>query len=247
MSLSNKIKYILFFNHAMLLVGVIFASHWWFLLSVVGWLAFGKIGGEIGLHRYLSHKSFVTVPWKARTMAILGIFNCFGSPWLWAGLHRKHHAKSDTVQDPLIPENRWRVWRKWNPMHVELKYCVDLFRDRDLKFIHTHYFKILLGVYFGLACIDWRIPVFLISISSVMSFYTLSLVNGLCHRYGYRNFNTSDKSTNLTWVNAISLGSGLHNNHHHAPSAYTTKVLPEEWDMIGWFIHRFLAVTVRPK
>jgi stearoyl-CoA desaturase (delta-9 desaturase) len=245
MTLANKIKSILIFNHVALILGLVFASPWWLLLTIAGWIAFGKFGGEIGLHRYLSHKSFTMAPWKARLLLILGIFNCFGSPLLWAGTHRKHHAKSDTIDDPIGPKHRMRLWTKWNPPPTEIKYSRDLVRNMDIGFIHRHYFKLLLCTYVVLVLIDWRIPVFLISISSVMSFHTLSLVNGLCHQYGYRNFETADSSTNLTWVNAISLGSGLHNNHHHAPNAWTTKVLPGEWDLMGWFIYHFLMVRAK--
>jgi len=237
MNTEYKIKLIILFNHIALIIGIIYASPIWLLLTFIGWIAFGKLGGEVGLHRYFSHKSFKTSIWKERMLLVLGIFNCFGSPIMWVGVHRKHHIKSDTDEDPHGNQAIWRVWLTfWKPFNIEMKYFADLLRDNWQKNIHKHYFKILIGTYIILALVDWRIPVFLISISSVISFHSAGMVNSLCHKYGYRNFDTKDTSTNNTWVNYITLGSGLHNNHHAAPTSWTTKTKPSEIDFSGWLV-----------
>ena len=62
------------------------------------------------------------------------------------------------------------------------------------------------------------------------------------HKWGYRNFETSDKSTNNWWVNDLTLGSGLHNNHHHDPDNWDENVTGKERDYCGKFIKRFLLV-----
>lgn len=241
MNTEYKIKLILLFNHVALIVGLMYASPLWLLLTLVGWIAFGKLGGEIGLHRYFSHKSFKTTAWKERMLLILSIFNCFGSSIMWVGVHRKHHVKSDTTEDPHGAQASWRIWLTfWKPFNIEMKYFADLLRDTWQKNIHKHYFKILIGSYILLALIDWRLPVFLISISSVISFHSAGMVNSLCHKYGYRNFDTNDTSTNNTWVNYITLGSGLHNNHHAAPASWTTKTTPSEIDFSGWLVNTLL-------
>lgn len=247
MEMTSKLRALMIFNHVMMVIGLLCASWYWLALSFVGLIVFGKIGGEIGLHRYLSHKSFTTAWWKERVMLGLSVFLCIGSPVLWVGIHRKHHAKSDTLHDPLIPENRWRIWRKWNPMHIEPKYYVDLLRIDDIKFIHKHYFTLLCGTYVILALVDWRIPVFLISISSVLNFHSVNMVNSITHESGYRNFDTKDKSTNHTLVNYLTLGIGLHNNHHADPKNWNNKVKEHEVDPIGWFIERFLIHTPAAK
>jgi stearoyl-CoA desaturase (delta-9 desaturase) len=44
-----------------------------------------------------------------------------------------------------------------------------------------------------------------------------SLVNYVCHRWGYRSFVTKDQSRNNPIVAALTLGEGWHNNHHRYP------------------------------
>ena len=215
MSYEYKLKLILLANHLLLIVGLMYADLSWLWLSLIGWIMFGKVGGEIALHRYLSHKSFETSYWKSRMLIVLSMFNCFGSPIAWCGVHRKHHAVPETKEDPHGGQSAWRIWTTfWEPFTIETRFVKDLIKDKWIKFIHQHYLKLLLGVYGIVALIDWRIAVFLISIPAVITFHSAGAVNVLCHKWGYRLFNTPDGSTNNTWVNLITLGSGLHNTHH---------------------------------
>jgi len=241
MSTAYKIKLILLFNHIALAIGLLNSSPLWLLITLIGWIAFDKVGGEIGLHRYFSHKSFKTSKWKEKLLLILGVFNCYGSAITWVCVHRKHHAKSDTDEDPHGNQSLWRIWLTfWKPFTIELRYIADLSRDPWQKNVHKHYFKIIISVYVILGLIDWRLPVFLISGGSVLGFHTAGMVNSICHKFGYRNFNTNDSSTNNTWVNVLALGSGLHNNHHANPNNWTTKIKPFEFDFSGWIIEKFL-------
>jgi len=96
-----------------------------------------------------------------------------------------------------------------------------------------------LGLFYA-DLISWQIPVFLISASSLITIHSAGLVNALCHRYGYRNFKTKDNSTNNTFINIITLGSGLHNNHHADPMNYSNKVKNYEFDFPAWIIEKFL-------
>jgi stearoyl-CoA desaturase (delta-9 desaturase) len=44
-------------------------------------------------------------------------------------------------------------------------------------------------------------------------------VNSVCHsgRYGYRRFELDDGTTNQLVISMLTLGEGLHNNHHRYP------------------------------
>tara|TARA_A100001011_G_C14171251_1_gene782611 strand:- start:49 stop:798 length:750 start_codon:yes stop_codon:yes gene_type:complete len=240
MSYEYKLKLILLANHILLGVGLVYADLTWLWLSLVGWIMFGKVGGEIALHRYLSHKSFKTSYWKSRLLIVLSMFNCFGSPIAWCGIHRKHHDAPETEADPHGGQAGWRIWTTfWEPFTVERKFVIDLIKDKWITFIHKHYLKLLLGTYLVLALIDWRIAVFLISIPAVVTFHSAGMVNTLCHKYGYRHFDTPDHSTNNTWVNILTLGSGLHNTHHAKPGSWTNKEKWWEIDFPGWVIKTF--------
>ena len=242
LSTEYKIKLLLIFNHIVFIIGLFYASTYWLLLTVVGWILINRIGGEIALHRYFSHKSFETTKIKEIILFVLSIFNCVGSPMMWVGIHRKHHAKSDTDDDPHGNQSILKIWSTfWKPYHIETKYLIDLMKDPTHRFFHKNYFKILIATYVALGLIAWQIPVFLISGSSLITLHSAGLVNTFCHKYGYRNFNTKDNSTNNTLVNIITLGSGLHNNHHAAPMNYSNKVKNSEYDLPGWIIEKFFV------
>src|SRR3546814_3450782 len=69
-----------------------------------------------------------------------------------------------------------------------------------------------------------------------------SVVNGLGHWWGYRNFETDDTSTNLTpWAFFIG-GEELHNNHHAFPSSSRFALRRFEFD-IGWVVIRGLQAV----
>jgi fatty-acid desaturase len=245
MLLSNeyKIKLLLIFNHFAFLFGLIYANIFWLSLTVVGWILINRVGGEIALHRYFSHKSFKTTKNKEILLFVLSVFNCVGSPMMWVGIHRKHHTKSDTDEDPHGNQSILKVWSTfWKPYYVETQYLIDLMKTPTHRFFHKNYFKIVIVTYLLLGLIAWQIPVFLISGSSLITLHSAGLVNTVCHRYGYRNFNTKDKSTNNTFVNLITLGSGLHNNHHADPMNYSNKVTNSEHDFPGWVIKRFFML-----
>ena len=241
MSQFAKIKTILILNHLILLVGLFYASPVWLLLSIVGTVLFGRIGQEIALHRYFSHRSFKMAKWKEIVTMFLSVFSGAGSPMMWVGIHRKHHAFSDQPGDPHGNQSALRVWSTfWEPFEFETKYVKELMRDPLQRFVHRHYFKIYIVGYLLMTAIDWRIAVFLASGGFVISIHTAGAVNTLCHKYGYRNFETADKSTNNSIVNFFAMGSGLHNNHHARPTDWTTKVKDNEYDFCGWIIEKFL-------
>lgn len=240
MNLEIKLKLILVLNHILFTVGLLFADPTWLWMSLTGWILFGKIGGEIALHRYFTHRSFETVYWKERLLLILSIFNCFGSPIVWCGIHRKHHHHSDTENDPHGNQPFWRIWLTfWKPFVIEKRYVVDLLRDNWIKFIHKHYLKILLISYIVLLLVDWRIPIFLISIPAVITFHSAGLVNTICHKYGYTYFDTGDHSKNNFWVNLLTLGSGLHHTHHAKPKEWNNSLKWWEIDLPAFIIRHF--------
>ena len=73
MSYEYKLKIILIINHLLLITGLIFADWSWLALSVAGWILFGKVGGEIALHRYLAHNSFKTGSLRRKFLVCLSV------------------------------------------------------------------------------------------------------------------------------------------------------------------------------
>lgn len=244
-NMDIQFKILITFHH-LILCSLFFIdwSYSYLWLTFIGWILFGKIGGEIGFHRLSAHKSFTTSRWKEIILVLLGSLNFLGSSYGWVGTHRIHHRYSDTKKDPQSPlHNKWYdVWLvNWPLVKFSPKIISDLASDKFHAFLHKHYLEFVIVVYVIIALIDFRTALFLFSASAVWMFHSSSiLVDIVSHKWGYRNFSTTDNSRNNTWVNILMLGSGLHNNHHANSSSPYYAVKKWEWDLPGLFIKYFL-------
>ena len=221
------------------------------IIALVIYIFISKIGADIGVHRYFCHKSFVAKPWAHKMFLGLSILGGFGSAVHYTAVHRLHHVKADTPEDPHSPhfKGALNVWllKLGDDWTVSLKYVKDLIRDKNHVFLYKNHFKlylsyilfaVIIAVIFGwqwLVCI-WALP-------AALAFHTSSALNVICHLYGYQTHKTRDKSTNNTWLNFITGGSALHHNHHAFPNAYSHA--GEKWyefDLWGWLIKHVFMV-----
>ena len=245
MSHKHGVWILILTNHVLSIVGLYYATIEWYPLILLGFLLFGKLGSEIGNHRYVAHRSFETGPIRHFILSTFGMFNCYGSTMSWVIAHRHHHKHSDKEEDPHSPHIiHWtKVWLTlWNPIKTNVRDYVDLMRDPIYKLGHQYYFLIIVLTFLLLSLIDWRLPVFFISIPAIITLHGASLVNVVCHKWGYVNNDVGDQSKNNTFVNDITLGSGLHNNHHNDPGNYDENVTGKERDYCGWFIKNYLKI-----
>jgi stearoyl-CoA desaturase (delta-9 desaturase) len=170
----------------------------------------------------------------------------------WAAIHRKHHAKCETEDDPHSPRilgiNRvlftgvvLYVQESHKPQTME-RYGHGTPEDWMERNVYTPLNKwgILL-----LAALDiWLfglVPGALIYGIQVgwIPFWAAGVINGLGHYWGYRNFQTEDDSTNMSpWAFWIG-GEELHNNHHAYPTSAKFSIRWYEFD-IGWMYIRGL-------
>ena len=163
----------------------------------------------------------------------------------WVAIHRKHHARVETEQDPHSPQTRGigKVLREGAELYREArndrasieqygKGAPDDWIERHLYTPHANLGPVVLAVVnlvlFGLPGIAlWAIQM------AWIPFWAAGVVNGLGHWWGYRNFETTDTATNLTpwgvWIG----GEELHNNHHAFPSSAKFALRRWEFD-IGW-------------
>ncbi|MDH0620048.1 delta-9 fatty acid desaturase DesA [Pseudomonas fulva] len=163
----------------------------------------------------------------------------------WTAVHRKHHAKCETPEDPHSPVYKGlsTVLRKGaelyreearNPETLRIygKNCPDDWVERNL------YSRYKLGgivlmtlidlLLFGTAGITiWAVQMMWIP------FWAAGVVNGLGHAVGYRNFECRDAATNLVPWGIVIGGEELHNNHHTYPNSAKLSVRRWEFDM-GW-------------
>jgi len=218
-----------------------------FLIGFIGHLFLGIFGAGIGFHRYFSHKSFKTSRFFEVMLLILGSLAGLGSCISWVGIHRHHHVYSDTDLDIHSP-NKIGILRTYLTLWGDIPnlspmYIKDLLRDKLQLFFHKNYFKIILLYIFLLTTISifansWLPILSLWIFPCVLSFTVAGIVDSFCHKYGYTSYNVVGTSKNNLFINFITLGNGLHNNHHGEPGNwnYAGRGRWYEIDPTSWLI-----------
>jgi stearoyl-CoA desaturase (delta-9 desaturase) len=199
----------------------------------------------IYLHRHQAH----------RAMDLHAIPAHFFRFWLWIGtgqvtrewvsIHRKHHAKCETIDDPHSPVAHgikkvfWQgaeLYRAESKNQETLsKYsqgCPNDWIERNLysrfSWQGVGLMMILDLALFGiLGLAVWAVQMVWIPVTAA------GVINGIGHYWGYRNFEVQDASTNVVPWGILIGGEELHNNHHTYPTSAKFSVKPYEFD-IGW-------------
>ena len=171
----------------------------------------------------------------------------------WVAVHRKHHAKCETAEDPHSPVThgiktvllQGRELYRDEAMKVETlkKFghgTPDDWLERHLYTPRNNWGPILMLMInlalFGVIGITvWAVQMAWIPITAA------GIINGLGHWWGYRNFEAPDASTNISPWGIIIGGEELHNNHHTYPTSAKLSVKPYEFD-IAWGYIRALEM-----
>jgi stearoyl-CoA desaturase (delta-9 desaturase) len=226
MSEFLKLRLLIALVHLAGIVGLVF--YWdpiWFGLTLISIILFTWFGHEAYCHRYLAHKSFKLHKIYQRLFAFLSIFNLFENPIGIVSTHVNHHKNADTVADPHYAPSVLEAWF-WINTNLDKSQSITtvkrLMKDKWLLFILKYYFSI----YFTILCIavliNIKIAIYGFFLPVVYAFFCNGVVNTICHKYGYRRYQTNDNSANNMMVNFLLLGSGsaFHNNHHAQPWEY---------------------------
>jgi len=171
----------------------------------------------------------------------------------WAAIHRKHHAKVETAEDPHSPIAKGikKVFFEGAELYrAECKNAETMERygagtpddwiERNVYTRYSMYGIILMLVVnlvlFGTMGITlWALQM------AWIPFFAAGVVNGIGHYWGYRNFETKDGSRNIIPFGLFIGGEELHNNHH----AYATsaKFSAKWWEFdMGWLVIRTLQL-----
>ncbi|MBI3694851.1 MAG: fatty acid desaturase [Acidobacteria bacterium] len=229
----------------------------WALLATVCLAQLSTFCTTIYLHRAVTHRGLKLHPVIAFLMH-LELFLATGVvPREWAAVHRKHHQFSDQEGDPHSPyiEGLWKVlffnyvlYKKetGNPETIK-KYTPNWTNDLiDHIPFQGKVGPIVGATLLALAYVSFTgLGFWMAAVVGVASWYLHagiyiflnSMINSVCHKIGYRNFD--NKATNLQWVAWITAGEGLHNNHHEFPTSARMKAFDWEFDP-AWPIIRLL-------
>ena len=235
-----------------LMNGLMHASGWEILFFTLAVTHVTIAAVTIFLHRCQAH----------RALELHAIPSHFFRFWLWmtsgmvtkewAAIHRKHHAKCETIEDPHSPvalgiekvlfegAELYRMEAK-NKETTE-KYghgTPDDWIERNLYTKHSALGVSLMLVInlmlFGvLGLTVWAIQMVWIPVTAA------GVINGIGHYWGYRNYDCKDASTNVLPIGILIGGEELHNNHHTFGTSAKLSAKWYEFD-IGWFYISILA------
>ncbi|MDP3799633.1 MAG: fatty acid desaturase [Polaromonas sp.] len=231
--------------------GLVAASWWQIVLYTLVTTHITIASVTIYLHRHQAH----------RAMDLHALPAHFFRFWLWLGtgqvtkewvsVHRKHHAKCETMEDPHSPQAHGIetvFWKGAELYRAETKNKETLTKyghgtpnDWLERNVYTRYswqgvglMMILNLALFGAAGLAvWAVQMAWIPVTAA------GIINGIGHYWGYRNFEAPDASTNISPWGIMIGGEELHNNHHTYPTSAKFSVKPYEFD-IGWVYIRAL-------
>ena len=234
--------------------GLLDAAWWQVLLFALVATHITIASVTIFLHRHQAH----------RALELHALPSHFFRLWLWlttgmvtkewAAIHRKHHAKCETVDDPHSPQTRGikAVLLTGSEMYrAEAKNAETLEKfghgtpdDWIERNLYSRYswqgvgvmLLIDLALFGAIGASVWALQMAWIPITAA------GIINGIGHWWGYRNFEAADASTNISPWGIIIGGEELHNNHHTYPTSAKLSVKPYEFD-IGWGYIRALEIV----
>jgi sn-1 stearoyl-lipid 9-desaturase len=188
------------------------------------------IGIGVCYHRLLTHSGFETSRWFRYVLVLAACLSWEGGPIVWVGRHRIHHQNSDKPGDPHSPNDGfswahmfWVCFRAPLSENKEVwRVTGDLQKDPGLLLLNEYFwvpqvvFAFLLFWIGSMQSLQtaYSWVIWGIGVRTTLGYHITWFVNSACHTWGYRNYETSDRSTNLWWVALPSGGEGWHNNHH---------------------------------
>jgi stearoyl-CoA desaturase (delta-9 desaturase) len=170
----------------------------------------------------------------------------------WAAIHRKHHAKVETDEDPHSPVTKGLstvMWTGAELYRAESRNAETLERyghgtpdDWVERNVYTPYSWQGVGLMLVIDLMLFGAPGLSIWAVQMMwiPFFAAGVVNGVAHWWGYRNYATADTSTNLVPWGFIIGGEELHNNHHAYGTSAKFSAQWYEFDL-GWVYIRALS------
>ena len=233
--------------------GLLDAAWWQVLLATLVMTHITILGVTIFLHRAQAH----------RALELHAIPSHFFRFWLWlttgmvtkefVAVHRKHHAKCETEEDPHSPQTRGlkallltgvELYRAEAAIPETIaKYGHNTPNDWIERNLYTRFswqgvalmLIIDVALFGAIGATVWAVQMAWIPVMAT------GIINGIGHYWGYRNFEAPDASTNVSPWGILIGGEELHNNHHTYATSAKFSVKPYEFD-IGWLYIRAMEV-----
>src|SRR6476620_752327 len=240
-------------HNQMILKGFLDLPWWGYVVAALGLTHVTIAAVTIYLHRHQAHRALDLHP----------VVSHFFRFWLWlttgmvtkewAAIHRKHHAKCETAEDPHSPQIHGinRVLWLGVFLYVKESYNNDTLEryghgtpdDWMERNVYSRYavVGVLLMLLTDLLAFG-VVPGALIWLTQIawIPFWAAGVINGVGHFFGYRSYDVADASTNIVPWGILIGGEELHNNHHAYASSARLSSKWYEFDL-GWLYICILA------
>jgi len=231
--------------------GLIELPWWGYVLVALALTHITIASVTIFLHRAQAHRALDLHPIASHFFRFWLWFTTATVTKQWVAIHRKHHAKCETAEDPHSPQIlgiKKVLFEGAELYRAEAKVQATLDRyghgtpddwlERRLYTPHTYTGIVILLVIqlilFGpIGLTIWAVQMLWIPVTAA------GIINGIGHYWGYRNFACEDASTNIVPWGILIGGEELHNNHHAYGSSAKLSNRWYEFD-IGWTYIRVL-------
>ena len=231
----------------------LFDLPWWgYVVVALALTHVTIVSVTVFLHRHQAHRALELHPLPSHFFRFWLWLTTGMVTKEWAAIHRKHHAKCETADDPHSPQMRGLrkvLWEGAELYHAEAKNAETLQRyghgTPDDWLERNVYRNSILGVAimliidlvaFGpLGLTIWAVQM------AWIPFWAAGVVNGVGHFWGYRNYDCDDASHNLLPWGILIGGEELHNNHHSFATSAKLSAKWYEFD-IGWMYIRVLEL-----
>lgn len=220
-------------------------SGWQLVLFTLTMTHVTMVSVTIYLHRHQAHRALDLHPVVAHFFRFWLWLTTGQVTKEWAAVHRKHHAKCESPDDPHSPQvfgiktvllRGYQLYRDearnqdtieryghgtpedWLERHL---YAAHSFAGLGLMLV------IDLTLFGVLGLTVWAVQMLWTPVMAA------GIINGAAHYWGYRNFEVADASTNISPWGIVIAGEELHNNHHTYPTSAKLSVKRYEFD-VGW-------------
>ena len=230
-----------------LLAGLTQASAWQMALYFLVASQLTMMSTTLYLHRSATHRGVDLHPVVSHFLRFWNWLTTAMVTKEWVAIHRKHHARCETSEDPHSPRFAgintvlWRGVELYQEAAKDPELLEKYGKGTPDDWVERHVYTGLRNsgvialffintALFGLPGIAiWALQM------ALMPFAAAGVINGLGHWWGYRNFDTADTATNLSPWGLVIGGEELHNNHHAFPSSAKFALRKWEFD-IGWAV-----------
>lgn len=228
-------------------------------LPVIGYVVFTlvmihltNIAITLFLHRAMAHRALTLHPIVSH-WARLQLWMTTGIVTKeWTAIHRKHHARCETEEDPHSPQilglgtilmyGSELYRREGRNPETLARYGAGTPDDWMERNVYTKHSRLGILTMFIINLVLLGVPGIMVWCLQMLwsPVAAAGVVNGIGHFWGYRNFECPDAARNISPIGILLCGEELHNNHHTFGTSAKFSVMPWEFD-IGWMYISLLS------